>query len=106
MCPATDGRRSICQEFLTALNLSGYLDDMTQTQATESMLTVKLTVEDDWESDPLRVVAGVREGMSALDEWQRKAVAAARQQGCSWEEVGKACGVSRQAAWERFAAND
>ena len=79
---------------------------MDKAHTTEPMLTVTLTVEDDWESDPLRVVAGIRESMNTLDEWQRKAVAAARQQGRSWEEVGKACGVSRQAAWERFAAND
>jgi hypothetical protein len=69
------------------------------------MLTVTLTVEDDWESDPLRVVAGIRNGMAALDQWQRKAVGTARQQGRTWDEIGKACGVSRQAAWERFAAN-
>ena len=79
---------------------------MSQSRATDSMLTVTLTIEDDWESDPLRVVAGIREGMDALEAWQRKAVATARQQGRSWEEVGRACGVSRQAAWERFAPND
>ena len=79
---------------------------MNKTRDTEPMLTVTLTVEDDWESDPLRVVAGIREGMNTLNEWQRKAVETARQQGRSWEEIGTACGVSRQAAWERFAAND
>lgn len=79
---------------------------MNDMRAAGPMLTVTLTVEDDWESDPLRVVAGIREGMHTLDGWQRRAVATARQQGRSWEDIGKACGVSRQAAWERFAAND
>ena len=35
-----------------------------------------------------------------LVEW----VQLARSRGLSWAEVGKALGVSRQAAWERFAA--
>ena len=78
---------------------------MTRTPTEAPMLTVTLTVEDDWESDPLRVVDGIRNGMAALDQWQRKAVGTARQQGRTWDEIGKACGVSRQAAWERFAAN-
>lgn len=50
------------------------------------------------------VTLTLREGGRALDTWQRKAVAAARQQGRTWEEIGTACGVSRQAAWERFSA--
>ena len=79
---------------------------MNETRTTEPMLTVTLTVEDDWESDPLRVVAGIRKGMDVLNEWERKAVETARQQGRTWDEIGKAYGVSRQAAWERFAAND
>jgi len=64
---------------------------------------VTLTIDGDWESDPLRVIAGIREGARNLDDWQQKAVAVAREQGRSWEEIGAACGVTRQAAWERFA---
>jgi hypothetical protein len=66
---------------------------------------VTLTIADDWRSDPLRVIAGIREGGRSLDEWQRKAVAAAREQGRTWDEIGAACGVSRQAAWERFSTD-
>lgn len=66
---------------------------------------VTLTIDGDWRSDPLRVIAGIREGGRNLDEWQRKAVAAARDQGRTWDEIGTACGVSRQAAWERFAGD-
>lgn len=79
---------------------------MDEARAAEPMLTVTVTVEDDWDSDPLRVIAGIRKGVDALDEWQRKAVGTARRQGRTWDEIGKACGVSRQAAWERFASDD
>ncbi len=77
---------------------------MTNAQNVEQLqVEVTLTIAGDWESDPLRVIAGIREGARNLDEWQQKAVAAARAQGRSWEEIGTACGVSRQAAWERFS---
>lgn len=32
-------------------------------------------------------------------------VAAARKAGASWGDVGKALGITRQAAWERFATH-
>ena len=66
-------------------------------------IEVTLTIDGDWRSDPLRLVAGIRQGIRNLDEWQRKAVAEARAQGRTWDEIGTACGVSRQAAWERFS---
>lgn len=79
---------------------------MTDTQGGEQpQVEVTLTITDDWRSDPLRVIAGIREGSRSLDEWQRKAVAAAREQGRTWDEIGAACGVSRQAAWERFSTD-
>jgi hypothetical protein len=64
---------------------------------------VTLTIDGDWRTDPLKVVAGIREGSRSLDTWQRKAVRTARDQGRTWDEIGAAAGVSRQAAWERFA---
>lgn len=64
-----------------------------------------LTIDGDWRSDPLKLIAGIREGSRNLDRWQRKAVRAARKQGLSWDEIGGALGVSRQAAWERFATD-
>ena len=64
---------------------------------------VTLTIDGDWRSDPLKVIAGIREGSRSLDRWQRKAVKAARKQGMSWGEIGSALGVSRQGAWERFS---
>lgn len=77
------------------------------TEATTGALRVEVTllIEGDWQSDPLRVVAGIQKGEGNLEAWQRKAVAAARDQGATWEDIGKACGVSRQAAWERFSTD-
>jgi hypothetical protein len=63
---------------------------------------VTLTVDGDWRADPLKLIAGIREGSRSLERWQRKAVNAARKRGLSWDEIGAAYGVSRQAAWERF----
>ena len=68
----------------------------------EPLVSVTLTVEDGWKSDPMRVIAGIQESHRALEKWQRKAVRAAREQGATWDDIGTACGVSRQAAWERF----
>jgi hypothetical protein len=68
-------------------------------------VAVTLTLSDDWKDDPLRVIAGISEGAKALEKWQRKAVNAARQQGRTWDEIGDASGVSRQAAWERFSTD-
>jgi hypothetical protein len=73
--------------------------------ASQVRVEVTLTIDGDWRTDPLKVVAGIRDGARSLDEWQRKAVAAAREQGHTWVEVGAAAGVSRQAAWERFSSD-
>jgi hypothetical protein len=37
---------------------------------------------------------------------QGAAAKAARGEGSTWDEIGEALGVSRQAAWERFAASE
>lgn len=76
--------------------------DATETPSVEPLVSVTLTVEDGWKLDPMRVIAGIQESHRALEKWQRKAVRAAREQGATWDDIGTACGVSRQAAWERF----
>lgn len=76
-----------------------------QSEQSTVRVEVTLTIDGDWRADPLKVVAGIREGARSLDEWQRKAVLAAREQGHTWVEVGTAAGVSRQAAWERFSSD-
>ena len=75
-------------------------------ESSDVRVEVTLTIDGDWRTDPLKVVAGIRQGHQELERWQRKAVEAARKQGMSWEQIGTACGVSRQAAWERFAPAD
>ncbi len=66
---------------------------------------VTLTIDGDWNSDPLKLLSGLGEGSRSLERWQRKAVVAARAQGLTWDAIGSACGISRQAAWERFSTD-
>jgi hypothetical protein len=40
--------------------------------------------------------------VEAAEAQRLKLVAQARSEGCSWEDIGRALGISRQAAWERF----
>lgn len=53
--------------------------------------------------DDLRVACGAA---GAVDKLIRQTVAQARDQGCSWSEIGSALGISKQSAWERFAGED
>lgn len=41
--------------------------------------------------------------IARMEVLQRESVAAARAQGASWEAIGKVFGVTKQAAWHRFA---
>lgn len=66
---------------------------------------VTLGIDGDWRAEPLKVISGIREGVRSFDGPLRDAVAEARKQGVTWEEIGKAAGVSRQAAWERFSTD-
>lgn len=51
--------------------------------------------------DALRVLARTE---AELDDLRRRQVAAARVAGATWEQVGEALGMSRQSAWEYYAA--
>lgn len=53
-------------------------------------------------SDPLDVLRTVGTYGRYLAEVERRAVRAARAAGRSWEDIGDALGVTRQAAWGRF----
>jgi hypothetical protein len=64
---------------------------------------------DDWdallaqpEPDPLEVLKLASQYQRYLDAIQMKAVPAARAEGHTWDEIGKAIGTSRQAVWQRF----
>ena len=81
------------------------LNDHEDESLGDHMVAVTLTLSDDWKDDPLRVISGISDGAKALAKWQRKAVKVARQQGRTWDEIGDAAGVSRQAAWERFSTD-
>jgi hypothetical protein len=75
-------------------------------EAPESVhVEVTLKIDGDWRSDPLTLLSGLRHGARSLDRWQHKAAKAARKRGVSWDEIGAACGVSRQAAWQRFSSD-
>jgi hypothetical protein len=69
----------------------------------EVHVEVTLRIEGDWRSDPLKLLSGLQQGAQSLDRWQHKAAKAARKRGLSWDDIGAACGVSRQAAWQRFS---
>jgi hypothetical protein len=68
-------------------------------------VNVNLNVEGDWSSKPLVVIEGITAGIRGMDPPLERAVRLAREQGHTWAAIGKALGVSRQAAWERFSTD-
>jgi DNA invertase Pin-like site-specific DNA recombinase len=52
--------------------------------------------------DPIEVLAVSGRYERYLAEVQRRAVRAARASGRTWQEIGAALGVRRQAVWQRF----
>jgi len=70
--------------------LSRYLDRMTKLNA------VDLT------KSPLDALRDIAESAAHLEELRRHQVAEARRSGATWDEIGSALGMSRQAAWEYF----
>lgn len=70
-------------------------------------IKVGLDIEGDWQDRPLDFLRELKKCTTTLvDQMEQKAVDLARQQGASWTDVGSALGISRQAAWERFAPGD
>ncbi len=55
-------------------------------------------------ADPLDALRALTHTEAELDELRREQVAAARDAGATWEQVGEALGMSRQSAWEYYAA--
>lgn len=53
---------------------------------------------------PSAALAALREEERELGRTKRHLIAQARYGGCSWEEVGVALGVSKQAAWDLYSA--
>ena len=61
-------------------------------------------VADKLPADPLEALRALARTAAELDELRRQQVAAARAVGATWEQVGEALGMSRQSAWEYYAA--
>lgn len=60
----------------------------------------------DGDPNPLEILRGASQFQRYFDAVQGAAVKAARGEGSTWDEIGQAIGVSRQAAWERFATSE
>lgn len=52
--------------------------------------------------DPLAALGASRALVGLLSTWESRLVGEAVASGATWEVIGGAVGVSRQAAWERF----
>jgi hypothetical protein len=64
---------------------------------------VSLRLVGPWECDPLEDVRDACRVDIAVEKLLYQSVQAAREAGHSWTDIGKAMGVSRQAAWGRFS---
>ena len=74
---------------------------------TKFEIKVGLDIEGEWQDRPLDFLRELKKCTTTLvDHMESKAVELARDQGASWTDIGTALGISRQAAWERFAPED
>ena len=53
-------------------------------------------------SDALAALTGVAQDMLLLEARKVRLIGLAQEQGASWDEIGSALEVSRQAAWEKY----
>lgn len=75
--------------------------------ASKFEIEVGLDIKGEWQERPLDFLRELKKCTTTLvDQLESKAVDLARDQGASWTDVGEALGISRQAAWERFAPED
>jgi len=58
------------------------------------------------DADPLEVLRAASQFQRYFGAVQGAAARAARGEGNTWDQIGQAPGVSRQAAWERFATSE
>jgi hypothetical protein len=58
------------------------------------------------DADPLEVLRAASQFQRYFDAVQGAAAKAARGEGNTWDQIGQALGVTRQAAWERFATSE
>jgi len=64
---------------------------------------VSLNVAGNIEDNPLGVLKGLTSAVRVVESKLSEAVQEARKQRFTWEQIGEALGISRQAAWERFS---
>lgn len=70
-------------------------------------IRVDLKVDGDWQAHPIEFLEHLTTSTRGLvQELERTAVAQARSRGNSWQQIGDALGMSRQAAWEKFSGED
>jgi len=75
--------------------------------ASKFRIEVGLDIKGDWEDRPIDFLRELTKCTTTLvDAHERRAVGLARAKGCTWEEIGLALGVSRQAAWGKFASDE
>lgn len=67
---------------------------------TRSARTAEVQVQSS--SDALAALNDVEQEIRALEVRRIRLIGAAQQHGASWEEIGSALEVSRQAAWEKY----
>lgn len=53
--------------------------------------------------DPLVILVALAYGAARIEEKMGEVVNECRRSGRSWTQIGQALGISKQAAWERFA---
>ena len=66
---------------------------------------VNVSVSGDIKENPLGVIKGLTNALRSVEVKLSESVHEARRQRFTWEEIGDALGVSRQAAWERFSTD-
>ena len=57
------------------------------------------------ERDPLGALRGLRKATQSIQLHVPEIVRMAREQRCTWAEIGGASALCRQAAWERFSVD-
>jgi len=104
---------------IDSLTLSGYLDNMTELSRTAKTPLSRYLASSIWRgtaADPAvdldSVVHSAPEALGALGDIERtmrslefakiRLIGAAQRHGASWDEIGSAMAVSRQAAWEKY----
>ncbi|MGP4033633.1 hypothetical protein [Pseudarthrobacter sp. 1C304] len=92
----------------TAADFSRRREYLAPTEFADASTQVEDAIHDEWKTHlaPLEAVAGVKAAAREYTQaGQRldKTVAAAKAAGASWSDIGRAVGISRQSAHERWA---